>query len=84
MKTTTFPITIYDGDVPIEIVLKYIPIRKGARDRYGIPLEPDTSFDIEILEMHPNVPQIDESFLLEYYLDYIQEAYEDSLNSYNT
>ena len=43
--------TIYDdADEAIALTGSYTPARRGARDAFGVPLEPDDEDTIEILE----------------------------------
>jgi hypothetical protein len=44
-------ITIYDeSDTAINVTGEYTPPRRGARDEYGAPMEPDEEDSMEILD----------------------------------
>jgi len=38
-----------DSDTAIEVTGEFYPGAKGARDRFGVPIEPDDEPDMEIL-----------------------------------
>ena len=51
MNRTILKATIYDAaDEAVEVLGSYTPARRGARDAFGVPLEPDDVETIEILD----------------------------------
>lgn len=47
----THTITIYDdSDMAVDVTGEYTPPSKGARNKYGVPVEPDLDDSMKILD----------------------------------